>query len=213
MATTKVEKSLDKSETPTDLSQAAAAPAPSPAAPTKTDIAPKSKEDIELEQMLDGFKDVQPDKADGWFQPAAGAFILGRLLGRFVMASRAGSKRKPRAFYQIKVKQAGAPKSPKNPNGDVYMVSGKGDDAETLPVQRGNTIAMDERKALEILAGYADSDGVFDVFVRTVEKIDVAGGEQTFWRCEVRMKQLRAPSHPIRSTSPSSADADDEIPF
>jgi hypothetical protein len=196
-----------ESRQPTSLSQATPQSAKDIPLP---DRLAKSREDIELEQALEGFRDVAPDKADGWFQPAPGAYVLGRLLGRFTMT---GGRKKPRAFYQIRVKQCGAPKTSQNPNGDVFMVSGKGDDATTLPIQKGATLAMDERKAFEILAGYADSDGVFDVFVRFIEKVDVAGGEQTFWRCEIRTKQLKAPKHPIRASSARASDDDDDIPF
>jgi hypothetical protein len=197
------------SEESTGLSQAA-----SQTANAKSDIGSnKSKEDIELEQALEGFKDLAPDRADGFFQPAPGAFILGRLLGRSIIIKQ--GRKKQRAIYQIKVKTAGAPKTPQNPNGEAYMVSGKGDDSVTLPIQRGITLAMDERKALEILAPYAESnDGVFDVFIRSVEKVDIAGGEQTFWRFEIRTKQLKAPSHPIRPYSArAGSDEEDEIPF
>lgn len=215
MATRTSEKAATDAESrqPTDLSQAA------PQGLTKSDAAgngkpeSKSKDDIELEGMLEGFKDLAPDRADGFFQPAPGAFILGRLLGRSII-NKPGRKRQ-RAIYQIKVKQAGAPKTKENPNGEAYMVSGKGDDSVTLPIQRGVTLAMDERKALEILAPYAESnDGVFDVFIRSVEKVEIANGEQTFWRFEIRTKQLKAPSHPIRPYSArAGSDEEDDIPF
>ncbi len=187
----------EKRSDPEDLSQAA----PSKKTPEKT------REEIELEQEIEGFKDVSPDRADGWFQPAPGAYILGRLLGRFVMA---GNRRKPRAFYQVKVKQAGAPKTKDNPSGQVFMVSGKGEESTVLPVLRGSTLALDERKALEVLSTYAESDGVFDVYIKMLEKVDLAGGEQTFWRCEIRAKALRPPTRPFRS---SSTRDDDDIPF
>jgi hypothetical protein len=205
----------DETATPqsaaTPPSQAAAYDKP-PIPATKPDIG-KSREEIELEQELEGFRDLAPDRADGWMQPAAGAYVLGRLLGRFVMA-KAGRK-KQRAFYQVKVKKCGAPKTKDNPAGEIYMVSGKGDDSTTLPVQKGVTLAIDERKAIESLAPYAESDGVFDVFIQMIEKIEVAGGEQTFWRCNVRTKQLKAPSHPVRASSNARAasDEDDDIPF
>lgn len=213
MAKPAKDESTHPAEDSSGLSQATSPPSGSGQTASKPDITGKSKEDIELEQALEGFKDLAPDRADGFFQPAPGAFILGRLLGRSII-NKPGRK-KQRAIYQIKVKTAGAPKTPQNPNGEAYMVAGKGDDSVTLPIQRGVTLAMDERKALEILAPYAESnDGVFDVFVRSVEKVDIANGEQTFWRFEIRTKQLKAPSHPIRPYSArAGSDEEDDVPF
>lgn len=194
-------------------SESSDAPANPPSPPSTAQ--PKSREEIELEQELEGFVDLQPDRADGWFQPTPGAAIIGRLLGRFEMARVA--RKKVRAFYQIKVKKAWSPKSDRNPNGEVFMVSGKGDESVTLPVTKGTILAMDERKALELMAPYAEAvqvnGGVFDVFILHKEKIDIAGGEQSFWRCNVRVKQLKAPSHPVRLRARAASDEDDEIPF
>jgi hypothetical protein len=211
-----------KSESGEDQGAAYSKPADQTAAAkppeTKTAAAAipgKTREEIELEQELEGFVDLQPDRADGWLQPSPGAFILGRLLGRFEM-QKVG-KKKARAFYQVKVKRAGAPKSDKNPNGEVFMVSGKGDESTTAPVTKGMILAIDERKALEQLVPYAHAvqfdNGVFDVYILHLEKIDIAGGENQFWRMNVRTKQLKAPTSPLRIKARDASDEDGEIPF
>lgn len=145
---------------------------------------------------LSDFQDVTAARADGWFQPEPGAWLMGRLLGRYEM-NQLDANGKKRAFYQIRVTQCSA-----------KMIAGKGDDAKEVPIAKGHIVAFDERKSLEVLRPYADSDGVYDTFVQSVSKEPIKGTNRTFWRFETKTKTLRPPKTP-RASLPT----DDDIPF
>jgi hypothetical protein len=140
---------------------------------------------------LGDYQDVTAERADGWFQPQPGAWLLGRLLGRFEMNDG------ERAFYQVKVQSASA-----------QMMTGKGDDARSVKVEKGNVVAVDERKALEILRPYAESDGIYSVLIQSVSKDEIKGGK-SFWRFVTKCKALKPPTSPLRAHKAEIGD----VPF
>lgn len=153
----------------------------------------------QLPSNLDGWDDVAAQKGDGWARPEKGAWIQGRLTGRFEMRARNDSGKR-RAFYQVKVARF----SP-----GLKMMVGKGENAETIDVTAGCRLNVNETTALEDLSPIATSDGVFDVFIRWLQKEDLGGGS-TFWRMEVKKKTIRPPS-PVQVGTRRAEN--DDIPF
>lgn len=144
-------------------------------------------------EMGNEYQDLASEQAEGWYQSQPGSWMRVKLLSRVYMRS------KDRYFYQAKVIDASA-----------NMIVGKGDEAQQVPVTKGAIIAFDERKALEVLAPYAESDGVFEAFIHCVSKDEIDGGK-TFYRFTVKVRTIKKPSHPI--VARKDDDGRDDIPF
>lgn len=140
-----------------------------------------------------GFKSVTAESGVPWLQKEEGLVITGRLLGRFIRRSDRGG-----AFYQVRLAQGPLP---------GQTGSKRKGDLKAVEVPAGKTIAFDEMKALEDLACYADSDGVYDVWIHLKGKVDLPNGN-TFWDTDIHVKQLQPPSHPIVKNNGA-----DDVPF
>lgn len=159
---------------------------------TKQEAAVNSQDDSANEesngvfQMPDDFQLVTPMEGEQkWWKPEVGGVVFGRLLGRFPRRDGDG------AYYQIRVEKYGKGKLP-----PVRAITGKGDDAQTVVVEVGEIINMDERSSIANLAPQAMSDGVFNVLIHCLEKVKISGG-RTYWRMTAGTKQLKAPSSPL----------------
>lgn len=141
-----------------------------------------------------GFTPVTSTDARGWWRPEPGVPIMGRLIGRFTMSNG-------RAFYQVKIAAEVE---------NVSIIVGRSNDAKVETAEPGDIVNFDERKAIESLRPYAESDGIYDVWLMPGEKITLPNSN-TFWPIDVAQKQLRAPSVPI-SASPKEV-ADNDLPF
>ncbi len=139
-----------------------------------------------------GFNAVTPQGEGNraWFKCEVGAVCQGRLIGRFQRKDSKG------AYYQIKLSQT------------CKAVQGKGDASKTIELEPGDIINVDERSAISSLQPYADSDGIFDVYIQALEKIKLDGGK-TFWRMNAGEKQLKAPTHPITHYKQDPSQTDD----
>jgi len=124
--------------------------------------------------------DIQIAEAetDGWWRIEEGSVVTGRLLGLYPMRSSG------REYYQVKLSQ------PCKAN------VGKGSDAEVKTLKAGQVIGFDERSGMKGLRKYAESDGVFDIWILAKEKKDIGGG-QTWWQFDIRGKTVKSPSTPI----------------
>ena len=156
----------------------------------------------------EGFQSIAPLEGAKWWKPTAGAILYGRLNGRF-------ARRKGGAYFQIKAgdsaKLAQLLKKNISEIPAVMAVQGSGDDAEVVKVSPGDVVNFDERAAIEILAGYAVSDGVFDVCIHVTEKVKIPGTTHTFWRMTPSVLVVKAPTRPI--VQPTRATESEEIPF
>lgn len=122
---------------------------------------------------------VATRQADGWWATAKGRIVCGRLLGRQEMKRRATNKKG--AYYVIELYHK------------AHAVQGRGDEAETVVLDKGKIINVGERTQLEGLRIYADSDGVYDVWIKALGKQDIADG-QTMWDFETNIKTIKSPS-------------------
>lgn len=151
---------------------------------------------------LDDWQDVAAERADGWYLPVEGSWFMGRLLGRYEMKKR-DDNGKIRAFYQVLVSKASA-----------KMKVGKGDTAteERVPAAKSAEeaiiLAFDERASLEVLAPYADNDGVYDVMVECLGKEPIPGTSKSWWNFKTKVKMRKKGNLPL-----SSRRVDDDIPF
>lgn len=161
----------------------------------------EAKPDIPRSPDLSGFSDVTPSKGNGWLQAKEGVWVLGKLLGRFQM--KAQDDDKPRGYYQIGVRAH---------SDGAIIVAGKGDEAHDVTLERGMTINVDERKALEDLADFANTDGVYEVYMQfgAIQKL---GGKRTFWPCNIKIKTLRQPTHNVVRTAFNSPPQTEENPY
>jgi hypothetical protein len=155
---------------------------------------PLSTGDADIDRMIEKMDDVTADRAAGWWAIDEGSWLYGRLRGRYTMAGG------QRAYYQLQVLKA----SP-----GCNMVVGKGEEAEEVPIEPGMVVNFDERKSVAALAPHAESDGVFNVFIRALEKVKLDNGN-TWWRIQIKAQAVKPPSKPIGRGSPES---DAEIPF
>ncbi len=133
--------------------------------------------------------------ASQWWKPEVGAILYGRLLGRF--ARKDGTDG---AYFQVRVEKYTHANLP-----PVKAITGKGDEAKTIIVDVGGVVNVDERSAIKPLAGYANSDGVFNALIHVLEKAQISGG-RTYWRMEARTEQLKAPTTPIVQPIRSATD-------
>lgn len=149
-------------------------------------------------KMPDGFTAVTPDETDRiWVKPEEGTVIHGRLVGRFARRDANG------AYYQVRL------------SGEYPCrgITGTGDDQKVIDCSKGQVVNVDERSAMAELQKYADSDGVFDVFIAFLEKSKIQGG-RTWWRIQCAAKQLKAPSKPIAAYEVRAGRVDDNgVPF
>lgn len=149
-------------------------------------------------ELPEGFETLGPqDGVQTWFRPKVGAVVHGRLLGRY--ARKTGKKQ---AFYQIKLI-----------SGECEGIQGKGDDAVTAVIGRGEVLNVNETKQLEELRSMAADDGVYDVHLTVLEKVKLEN-TNTFWRWRIAAKTLRKPTFKpnIAEVEGSSSD-DDDLPF
>ena len=147
------------------------------------------------EVVPEGFDSITPDKPS-WWNIKTGGTIQGRLMGRFT--GRNGP------YYQIRL----------SANMEVPSIEGKGEAAIEKILMEGDTVSLGERSGLKILAPYAESDGIFDVFIKALEKVPLDGG-QTWWRFKVATRTIKASSHPITAVKPEISTETDtsDIPF
>lgn len=150
---------------------------------------------------------VTPIEGDGqrWWRKEAASVVYGRLLGRF--ARNDGES----FYYQIrigeyKVLQDLLKRKSVVPYPNAVM--GRGDDTKTMTVKPGDVINVDEIKAIQNLAGYVESDGIFDAIVHALEKTKIAGGH-TYWRMESGAIVVKPASGPVRQPRT----AGDSLPF
>lgn len=124
----------------------------------------------------DGF-DIMAGRelADGWAKKEKGNVIQGRLLGRFTMGE-------DRSFYQIKLDKP------------TKAIAGRGDETQEVTLEAGKLVNVDESKAMEDLRKYAESGGVYDVWIMYGDKQKTPDGG-SFWPIVngPRAKQVKAP--------------------
>jgi hypothetical protein len=127
----------------------------------------------------DGFDiNANLQRGDGWAVKEAGLIVLGRLVGK---SDFKGGDGKPRVLYQVRLSKA------------VKAIIGSGDDAAEGELQPGQLCNVDGSAALAELDKYCNNGGVYDVYVKYLEKRPIGGG-QTYWDANVKLKQIKAPS-------------------
>lgn len=137
-----------------------------------------------------GYGFVTPQQGrQNWWVLKPGAVIWGRLLG--VFERRGGNEGQ---FLQIRVAK---------PTKAVI----KGGEEVTVAVN--GTVNVDVKAGLKDVAKLAKDGGVYDVWIKAVEKEDIRGGK-TFWRYDVRNKMIKPPM--VRTEEKSTTD-DADIPF
>ncbi|KKM78673.1 hypothetical protein LCGC14_1357530, partial [marine sediment metagenome] len=133
-----------------------------------------------------------------WWRPKEGAIVHGRLMGRH--ERNTGKKQ---AFYQIKLISSAS------------GIQGKGDDAEVVELEKGGILNVNETKALQCLHPLTADDGIYDVFIKVLEKVAIEGGH-SFWRMMMKKKTLRAATFVPDISGSKEAVRDtnyDDIPF
>lgn len=154
-----------------------------------------------IPELPEGFETVGPvDGIQTWFRPSIGDIVHGRLLGRH----ERGTGRK-QAFYQVRLY---APAS---------GIQGKGDEAELVELAKGDIINVNETKVLQDLRPLTGGDGIYDVHITVLEKVELDSGN-TFWRMRIATKTLRKPTFvpAVSKDEPAPASDsinDDHIPF
>ena len=150
-----------------------------------------------IPELPEGFELVtQADGIQTWYRPKIGKVVFGRLLGRFERKSG-----RAQAFYQVKLYHP------------CEGIQGRGDDAEVVELQKGDVLNVNETSALEELHALAASDGIFDVHITPLEKVDLPNGN-TFWCMRIGKKTVRAAtSIPDVSKAQKGNDEYEDIPF
>ncbi len=160
----------------------------------------------------EGFQTLAPTENAIWWQKNPGDVIYGRLLARF---PRAKSRKKDAFFYQIKVgpyeKLASLLGVAVDKIQILQGVRSGDEEKEIIKIKPGDIINVDESKALEVLSGYSESDGVFDVFIQCVEKVELDSGND-FWRIIPSVKTIKASSRPIEHKSRVVIDENETFP-
>jgi hypothetical protein len=155
------------------------------------------------ENWSEGWEDISSDKSAPWFVKSEGATVIGILVGRFTFRDGDG---KEKAYYQVHLRNDG-----------VVCSKGKGDKKEEIICNKGDTVSIDETKALEDLAPFMTDGGKYGVKIVVGSKDKVPGTGRTFWNMSVQKKVLSPPTrNPIVPPSKKNSTEDkemDDIPF
>lgn len=122
-----------------------------------------------------------------WFLKGEGKICFGEVQGRHEMRGNDG---KPRAYYQVRVKQA------------CEATVGSGKDAEVVEVEVGGIVNLNENFKLAVLKDEAlpiiKAGGAVDVWAEFQDKIEIGGG-QTMWNIDVYIDVTKAPTRPVQA--------------
>ncbi len=140
----------------------------------------KKEDDIYADQQEapEGYDTVVTAGAsDGWWTTEVGRVLTGRLLGRFYMA------KDDRYFYQLKT------------SAPSHVSQGSGSERKFVVVPAGSLVNFDEKKDLENLKVYTESDNVYDIWIRALEKKELKNNK-SFWRFDTRLRRILPHQHP-----------------
>lgn len=160
---------------------------------------------------LSGFDDVGRPDIDGWFKPAEGLEIYGRVAGFFAFQQTVKDREAPGGF-RVQNREALCLKI-----GMPVRLFKKGD--ETGFVAEKNQVgAISMMYALEDIRPYIEKRGL--VYVKFLKKVSTGGG-QTVWKATVKCKGERsAPAKAIMVAAPAGSPVeggasgdDSEVPF
>lgn len=163
---------------------------------------------IPVMALPEGFEVVTPVDSGNrcWLEKAPGVTVIGQLLGRF---ERKGTdKDKTSFYYQVKI--TGFAKDKDGSVIPIKAVKGNGKDKETIVLIVGDVVNIDEISAISDLQKYADSDGVYSVFLQFIDKVGIQGG-RSFWRVNVGAKTLKTPSMPLSKFVDGSGTQTDDM--
>jgi len=122
------------------------------------------------DELPEGFRRSNPfDGKRFFFVPAEGATLRGIIIGRF---ERKGKRKRPEPEYFYQVRATAPCADTKDADGEIHTVD------------IGGIVTLDERSgisSLRTIASEAPRGEVAEVFLRSLELIDVGGGN-TFWR-------------------------------
>ncbi len=125
-------------------------------------------------ELPSGYEKVGIDGPQAWHRPEVGATVEGVLLARHKR------KKGPGYFYQLKLVKPTL----------AVRKDGETKETETVELEPGEVICVDERAALKDLVHLTkDKPGSWQVFLRCIEKVDIDNG-QTFWRYSVGKKRI-----------------------
>lgn len=153
-------------------------------------------------EVPSGYEQTSPPRgAQAWVKFSEGLEIHAKLGSRMTKKDRKSGKM--RGYYLLDLlKPCQAMKKPD-----------KDSDAEEITCEVGETVCIDEKKALECLRPLAGNGGVYNVLIRIGEKIELKN-KQTFWETEVFHKLVGGkPRAPIPVQDEPEGDAGDDIPF
>jgi hypothetical protein len=138
-----------------------------------------------------GYGHVTPQQGrQNWWVIKPGAVVQGRLLGAFDRKGKDAGKK----FLQLRLAKS-----------SKAVI--KGGEEVTVPVN--GTINLDVKKGLQDVVALAADGGVYDLWIKAVEKVDI-GDNKTFWRYDVRKKVIKAP---LARAEAKEEEADEDVPF
>ncbi len=148
-----------------------------------------TKEKNQKAQLPAGFEDAAPK--EWWVNIEPGVIVQGVLL------DVDSKKRRDKMTEYMKIRLTAVP-------GPITVTKGseKTEDLETKTPAIGDIVCVDVRSRLEKLAALADdSSHLWEVYIRTLEKADIEGG-QTLWNFQTGKKPAgkreNATGNPIR---------------
>lgn len=147
------------------------------------------------EQLPEGYSPVNAAAGGAWFKPELGDVVHGEILGRF---RRKKSLNGQEAwFYQIMVEHA------------MRAVRKVDDETIEVDLSPGEIVNMDEKSALEDLAGLLDSGKRWRIYVKPLNKVPVPGTTRTVWRFTIGKQEI-VPGKNEPKVKPVNADG---VPF
>ena len=159
---------------------------------------PVVEDDIDTSKWTEGNLSI-----DAWYHPEKSKTIVGRALEAVQVQTAFG----PQDVVKVKLGRA------------AIGIAGKGEDAETVEMKKGDVIAVRVSMNLAILLELVENKCAVEII--PTGKIKTSGGKREMWRYRVRFHGVRAPliNKPAQvveqpgSQGVSNPVDDEEIPF